>query len=87
MNSAEIITNACVSFRLNDRSPEKKSDTFEVWRLRDAIHLGQVRWHSRKYCFFPTGGVAFDADCLQSIGRFVEYETEKHRKGKRAFLS
>lgn len=76
-----------VSFNLNDRSSEKKTDTWEVWSLDQASHVGQVRWNSprRKYCFFPSSGTAWDEDWLRFIADFVEAETAKHRKGKRAF--
>jgi hypothetical protein len=78
---------ACVSFSRNDRSPERKTDVWEAWSLRDAKHIGQVRWHSsaRGYCFSPSSGIALYPDCLRSIAAFVESETEMHRKGKRAF--
>jgi hypothetical protein len=90
MNSerAGTVARACVSFRPNDRSPKKKTDTWEVWSLRrNARHMGQVRWHSRcrKYCFFPSSGTAMEADSFRSIAEFIESETEKHWKGKRAF--
>jgi hypothetical protein len=78
---------ACVSFWHNDREQGKKTDSWEVWALSDASHIGQVRWHSRwrEYCFFPSSGIAMEQDFLRSIAQFVESETEKHRKGKRAF--
>jgi hypothetical protein len=93
MTSAHVIdespriagAKACVSFRRNDHSPKKKTDSWEVWSLGDARYIGQVRWYSRKYCFFPASGIALDQDCLRSIAELVESETEKHRKGKRAF--
>lgn len=76
-----------VSFSLNDRSSGKKTDTWEVWRLDDASHVGQVRWNSprRKYSFFPSSGTAWDEDGLRFIAGFIEAETAKQRKGKRAF--
>ena len=76
-----------ISFSLNDRSPEKKTDAWEVWRLDRARHVGQVRWNSpqRKYCFFPASGTAWDEDLLRFVAEFIEAETVKHRKGKRAF--
>ena len=78
---------ACVSFWLNDRASTKKTDSWEVWSLGDASHIGQVRWYSRwrRYCFFPSSGSALEQDHLRSLAEFVESETEKHRKGKRAF--
>jgi hypothetical protein len=78
---------ACVSFWLNDHSSKKKTDSWEVWALSDASHIGQVRWHSpwRKYCFFPASGVAMEQDYLRSVAEFIESATEKHRRGKRAF--
>ena len=78
---------ACVSFWLNDRASTKKTDSWETWSLGDARHIGQVRWHSRwrRYCFFSSSGIALNHACLRSIAQFVESETEKHRKGKRAF--
>jgi len=82
------IAKACVSFWRNDRSPKRKTDVWEVWRLRDATHIGQVRWHSDvpKYCFFPSQGTALDPKCLGSIAEFIESEMAKHFKGRRAFL-
>jgi hypothetical protein len=80
----------CVSFRPNDRSPKMRTetDTWEVWSVsRNARHMGQVRWHSRcrKYCFFPSSGTVMEANSFGSIAEFIELETEKHWKGKRAF--
>ena len=87
MNSERAVARACVSFRLSDRSPKKKTETWEVWSLRDARHVGQVRWRSwrRAYCFFPSSRTALEPDYLRAIAELVESETEKHRKGKRAF--
>jgi len=78
---------ACVSFRLNDRSPKRRTATWEVWALQSAAHVGQVRWFSqrRRYCFFPSSGIVCDPDCLRSVAQFLEDETAAHRKGKRAF--
>ena len=78
---------ACVSFWLNDRRLKAKTDTWEAWGLDRASHIGQIRWlpRLRKYCFFPSSGIALDQDRLRSIAEFVESETAKHRKGKRAF--
>ena len=76
---------ACLGFWRNDRSPKKKTDSWEVWGLTDARHIGQVRWHSRKYCFFPASGTRMEQDHLRSVAEFIESETVKHRKGKRAF--
>lgn len=76
-----------ISFKLNDRRSDRKTDTWEVWSLDEASHVGQVRWYSpwRKYCFFPSHETVFEQDCLRFIAEFVEKETVKHRKGKRAF--
>lgn len=76
-----------VSFKINERRLKAKTDTWEVWNLDQAIHLGQIRWHPpwRKYCFFPAGECVFEQDCLRHIAEFIESETVKHRKGKRAF--
>lgn len=78
---------AYLSFGLNERAPARRTDSWEVWGLGDASHIGQVRWNSRrrKYCFFPSSGIAMDPDYLRSVADFIECETEKHRKGKRAF--
>jgi hypothetical protein len=78
---------ACLSFGPNDRASTRKTDSWEVWGLSDASHIGQVRWNSRrrKYCFFPSSGIAMDSDYLRSVAEFIECETEKRRKGKRAF--
>jgi hypothetical protein len=87
MNSERAIVKACVSFWLNDRTPRRKTDVWEVWRLCDAAHIGKVRWYarSRRYCFFPSSGIACAPDYLRSIAQFLEEETATHRKGKRAF--
>jgi hypothetical protein len=78
---------ACVSFWLNDRASARKTDSWEVWSLGDARHIGRVAWHSRwrRYCFFPSSGLAMEQDYLRGLAEFVESETERHRKGKRAF--
>jgi hypothetical protein len=58
-----------------------------VWSLDEAGHIGKVRWlaRRRKYCFFPSSGIAMEQDHLRSIAELIESEAEKHRKGKRAF--
>jgi hypothetical protein len=93
MTSARVIdeppriagAKACLSFSRNNRSRKTKTGSWEVWDLTDARHIGQVRWYSRTYCFFPASGIALDQDRLRSIAELVESETEKHRKGKRSF--
>jgi hypothetical protein len=77
-----------VSFKLNDRKLKAKTDTWDVWSLDEASHLGQVRWYGpwRKYCFFPGAATTvFEQDCLRHIAEFIESETTKHRKGRRSF--
>jgi hypothetical protein len=84
---AGTVARACVSFRLNDRSPKMRTDVWDVWSRRNARHMGQVRFHPRcrKYCFFPSSGTVIEANSFRSISDFIESETEKHWKGKRAF--
>jgi hypothetical protein len=93
VSAAGLVADVRITFQLNDRSLGKKTDVWEVWRrneasLRLTSHAGQVRWHSpwRRYCFFPSAGTVWEQDCLRSIAEFIESETAKHRKGKRAFL-
>jgi hypothetical protein len=76
-----------VSFQPNDRRLNAKTDTWEVWSLDKANHLGTVEWYSRwrKYVFSPEHSTIFDEDCLRSIAVFLEWETRKHRNGKRSF--
>jgi hypothetical protein len=78
-----------VSFRLNDRKLKEKTDTWEVWRLDCAAHVGRIRWHSpwRKYSFSPSAETEWDQDCLRVIAEFIETETRKHVKGRRAFAA
>jgi len=81
------MTRVWISFKLNDRRLKAKTDIWEVWSLDEASHIGQVRWYSpwRKYCFFPSSQTVWEQDCLRHIAEFIESETTKHRKGKRAF--
>lgn len=81
------VTRVWISFKLNDRRLKAKTDTWEVWSLDEAMHLGQIRWLSpwRKYCFFPASETIWEEDCLRFVAEFIESETEKHRKGKRSF--
>ncbi|MBZ5700289.1 MAG: hypothetical protein LAN84_00420 [Acidobacteriia bacterium] len=90
------MTRVWISFKLNDRRLKAKTDTWEVWsldvvevlheRTDEVSHLGQIRWYSgwRKYCFFPAAQIVFEQDCLRHIADFIESETAKHRKGRRA---
>jgi hypothetical protein len=84
-----IIQNArWVSFQLEDRRPGRKTDTWQVWSLKEPpAHLGVVKWYAtwRKYAFFPTSQTLYEQDCLRDIAAFIEDETAKHRKGRRAF--
>ena len=81
------MTEPRMSFQLNERRQGAKTDTWEVWSLSGGIHLGRVVWHTpwRKYCFFPAGKTLFDEGCLGILATFVEWETKKHRTGKRSF--
>jgi hypothetical protein len=81
------MTRVWISFKLNDRRLKAKTDTWEVWSLDEASHIGSVRWYSpwRKYCFFPSHETVWEQDCLRHIAEFIESETAKHRKGKRSF--
>jgi hypothetical protein len=76
-----------ISFKINERQLKAKTDTWEVWSLDEASHIGQVRWYSpwRKYSFFPASETVWEQDCLRNIAEFIEAETSKHRKGRRAF--
>jgi hypothetical protein len=77
-----------VSFRLDERRAGAKTDVWFVFSLTAfPAHLGVVKWYAqwRKYAFFPASTALFEQDCLRDIAEFLESETEKHRKGKRAF--
>jgi hypothetical protein len=77
-----------VSFKLEEpRRRELKTDMWHVWNLSESAHLGTVKWYGpwRKYAFFPAAATLYEQDCLRDIAGFVESETVKHRKGKRAF--
>lgn len=77
-----------VSFQIEDRRRGAKTDVWHVWSLKlPAAHLGIVKWFPtwRRYAFFPGAETLFDGTCLRDIAAFVESETEKQRKGRRAF--
>lgn len=76
-----------ISFKINDRHAKRKTDSWEVWSLESATHLGTVRWWSpwRRYCFYPRAGTVWEQDCLRSIATFIENATAEQRKGRRAF--
>lgn len=79
--------NPMVSFQKNERRQGAKTDTWEVWGVTSSFHIGQVRWLPpwRKYCFFPDSSTIWDEECLRSVATFLEWETKKHRAGKRSF--
>lgn len=81
------MTRVWIRFHLNERPANRKTDTWEIWSLDEASHIGQIRWYApwRKYCFFPASQSVWEQDCLRFVAEFVEAETVKHRKGKRAF--
>lgn len=77
-----------ISFRLKERKTGAKTDVWDVWSLKlPPAYLGTVKWFSRwrKYAFFAARDRIFEQDCLRDLAEFVESETEKHRKGRRAF--
>jgi len=78
-----------VSFKLEERRRGAKTDVWHVWSLRQPLpaHLGVVKWYGpwRRYAFYPDGSTVFEQDCLRDLAEFVEAETVKQRKGKRAF--
>ena len=76
-----------MGFTKSDRRQDAKTDLWDVWSLRGAIHLGWVKWfpHGRKYAFHPAELTVFDEDCLREIATFCELETQRHKAGRRAF--
>lgn len=78
-----------VSFQLEEpRRVGRKTDLWHVWSLNSPPrHLGVVSWFSawRKYAFYPSSSTIFEQDCLRDLATFIEEETTKHRKGRRAF--
>lgn len=76
-----------VSFQVEDRRLGAKTDVWHVWSLQNPKHLGLVKWFAawRRYAFFPAPETIFEQDCLRDIAAFIEAETTKQRKGRRAF--
>lgn len=79
-----------VSFQLEERKRGAKTDVWHVWSIKEApmtAHLGIVKWFApwRKYAFFPAEQTLYEQDCLRDLAEFVEVETVKQRKGRRAF--
>jgi hypothetical protein len=76
------------SFQIEDRRKGAKTDVWHVWSLKDPpAHLGVVKWFSawRRYAFFPAPETLYEQDCLRDLAEFIEAETVKQRKGRRAF--
>jgi hypothetical protein len=73
-----------ITFKLNERRVNAKTDTWGVWDIGETESLGEIRWYTpwRKYCFFPYTGTVFEQDCLNRIAEFLVSETAKHRKVK-----
>lgn len=59
-----------------------KTFVWDVSPTSGGTHLGEIRWFSawRKYCFFPTGGMVFDASCLRDITNFIDVATEQRKR-------
>jgi hypothetical protein len=77
-----------ISFQLEGRRTGQKTDRWHVWGLKKPhAHLGIVKWygHWAKYAFFPESQTLYEQDCLRDLAEFVEAETLKQRKGRRAF--
>jgi len=68
-----------LQFTITSRSPEKKTDVWEV--ASSTAPLGQVRFYPqwRKYCFFPTSSTLLDPGCLREIADFCESQTKAWR--------
>lgn len=66
-------------------SPSGKTKVFEL--SCQGQHLGVTKWYApwRRFCFFPAGGVLFDAGCMQEIAAICIRETDaqKERQQKR----
>ncbi|MGH9747260.1 MAG: hypothetical protein ACRD59_14280 [Candidatus Acidiferrales bacterium] len=77
-----------INFQLEHRARGRKTDVWHVWSLDGRHHLGSVRWFSpwRKYSFWPARDTVFEQDCLRDLAAFIEAETVKQRKGRRAAL-
>jgi hypothetical protein len=76
-----------INCTLTDRPAKRKTEVWAVWALQGGTYLGEVRWFSRwrKYSFMPARDTVFEQDCLRDLAEFIEAETAKRRKGKRAF--
>lgn len=76
-----------LSFRIEERKQDRKTDLWRVWSLQGGTYLGEVSWwaHWRKYTFRPIADSVFDGDCLREIATFCELETQNHRSGRRTF--
>lgn len=81
------MTSRWVHFQMEDRRAGAKTDVWHVWNIGGSIHLGVVKWftHWRRYVFHPGPGMVFDVGCLRDLAEFLEAETVKQKKGKRAF--
>jgi hypothetical protein len=76
-----------IGFQLEERRSGAKTDTWHVWSLKEPrAHLGIVKWYGgwAKYVFFPGAATLYEEDCLRDLAAFIEAETLKQRKGRRA---
>ena len=63
-----------------DRPKKHKTDIVQILNSNDEL-LGEIKWYAnwRKYCFFPSSDVLFDAICLENILDVVfQLQTERN---------
>ena len=60
----------------------RKTFIWEVGSKKGSQVLGTIQWYApwRRYCFFPTTGTLFDAECLREIATFCETATAEQKR-------
>lgn len=72
-----------IKFDFVGTTPSGKTKIWDVVLKDQSVIGGQIRWWGawRKYAFFPKSQTYYEADCLRTIARFCEDETNTHWRG------
>lgn len=70
-----------IRVKLTGASASGLTSIWSVQNIRSNENCGEIRWHGafRKYCFYPSDGFLFDADCLRLISEFLDEKNIGHK--------
>jgi len=61
------MTEKYIRFVEMEQKPPRKTKTLMVVSVHHNDVLGEIRWHWRQYCFFPSVDTVWSSSCMQEV--------------------